>query len=279
VLRFLAIHIAALPAPARILSFLITLLGLWLPLAAPLYWLLKSSKLSEILVIALLCGLFIGLIHQWGKRIYGHPALLKHYGLEISQRNGREVLIGFGMSLALIFGLFLLEGALGWLVWQPPAVVFPWVVITGVQLAITFGFIEELLFRGWLLDELQRDYSPQVSLWVNSLLFAILHFLRPLSVILRTWVMFPGLVLLGLTLVWAKRSTQGRLGFAIGIHAGLICGNYSINTGKLINYTQQVPDWMTGIDQNPLASMMGLFFLSILALITRRLSLLRVKRA
>jgi threonine/homoserine efflux transporter RhtA len=81
---------------------------------------------------------------------------------------------------------------------------------------------------------------------------------------------FAGLVLLGLALVWAKQSRHGRLGLAIGLHAGLVWGNYIINAGQLVQYSGQVPAWVTGIDKNPLAGMMGLLFLSGIALRMRQ---------
>jgi uncharacterized protein len=74
------------------------------------------------------------------------------------------------------------------------------------------------------------------------------------------------LLLLSLTCIWAKRLCQGRLGLSIGIHAGLIWGWYVVNVGKLIEYTGKVPVWVTGINDNPLAGVVGLSFLVILAL-------------
>jgi hypothetical protein len=104
----------------------------------------------------------------------------------------------------------------------------------------------------------------------------VLHFIKPLPEVIRTFPQFPGLVLLGLALVWAKRSTrrqlrltgvqhQGRLGLPIGLHAGLVWGYYMIHVGQLARYSGQVPQWLTGIDQNPLAGGAGLVFLMLLA--------------
>jgi len=126
------------------------------------------------------------------------------------------------------------------------------------------GFAEELVFRGWLLNEFERDYSLSVSLVVNSLLFAILHFIKPLPVIIETWPQFPGLLLLGLILVKAKRLCQNRLGISIGFHGGLVWGYYIINVGKLVKYSGSAPAWLTGINGNPLAGILGLGFLSVI---------------
>jgi membrane protease YdiL (CAAX protease family) len=146
--------------------------------------------------------------------------------------------------------------------------------------SLGIGFAEELLFRGWLLDELQRDYRPKTALWVDAAIYAGLHFIKPLSELIRTFITFPALLLLGITLVLAKRARgswegnfwRGRLGLPIGLHGGLVWGYYIINVGQLIDYPNQVPEWVTGIDRNPLAGFMGLLFLSALAFMMQRLA-------
>lgn len=186
--------------------------------------------------------------------------------------------MGLGIGLFAVLSLFSLEGWFGWLVWQQN-IALSKVILEGLASAIAVGLAEELLFRGWLLDELQRDYRPNVVLWTVTLIFASLHFIKPLPDMLRTAPQFPGLVLLGLTLVWAKRASNRRLGLSIGIHAGLIWGYYIINVGQLIKYTGEVPDWITGVNQNPLAGIVGLVFLSGIALgMNKRSHLLTVKR-
>jgi len=137
---------------------------------------------------------------------------------------------------------------------------------------MALGTAEELLFRGWLWDELRRDYSFRISLGVNTLIFATLHFLKPLEAMVKSLPQFPGLVLLGLILIWAKQRSQGKLGLSIGLHAGLVWGYYLINVGNLVTYTGVVPDWVTGVGKNPLAGLVGLGFLGVTAGIMRKRS-------
>ncbi len=254
--------IALYPAPARLGIFVLGLLLLWLPFALPIYAYVGDRNLASILTIVLLYAEFILLLRLWGKYVYQQPQLLRYYGLVGSRANGRELLVGLGIGLITVLGLFSLEGLLGWLQWQQGIQVK--IVIEGLVVAIATGFAEELLFRGWLLDELERDYA-KAAIWINALLFAALHFIKPLSEMLRTAPQFPGLLLLGLTLVWAKRRCKNRLGLSIGIHGGLIWGYYIINVGQLIKYSGQVPDWVTGVNQNPLAGLVGIGFLSMMA--------------
>lgn len=215
--------------------------------------------------MGLLFGQFLLLLRIWGQKIYRHPQLLKSYGLVKTWQNGLELLTALGIGLLFTLSLFGLEGKLGWLLWKQPDVSFPRVILEGFVSALGIGFAEELLFRGWLLDELERDYSPRIALWANAIIFALLHFFRPLPEMLRNLPTFPALLLLGLTMVWAKRGSQGRLGLPVGLHAGLVWGYYIIDVGRLVQYSGNVPDWITGVDGNPLVGVMGLMFLSVLA--------------
>lgn len=267
------VRLAQYPAPARLGCFVLSLLLLWLPVAAPIYLLLsKDPNLVTILTMGLLFAAFLLLVRWWGQKVYQQPKLLRRYGLQGTRQNAKELFSGLGVGVLITFSLFGLEGLLGWLVWQPPTIPLAKLILEGLASALGIGFAEELVFRGWLLDELERDYRPRVSLLADAFIFALLHFLKPLREIFRTLPGFPGLLLLGLTLVWAKRGSKGRLGLSIGLHAGLVWGYYIINVGNLVQFSGQVSDWITGVDKNPLAGVIGLVFLSVLAFGMRKRS-------
>lgn len=264
------VNLAQRPAPIRLGCFILALLLLWLPIAAPIYLLVDDPNLVSILTMVLLYAEFIMLLRLWGQNVYQQPQILWNYGLQFTRRNGVELLCGLVLGIINITILFGLQGFLGWLVWQQPQVFLLKIVLEGFIVGLGVGFAEELLFRGWLLDELERDYSNSVSLWTDAVVFAALHFIKPLEAIIYTLPQFPALVLLGLTQVWGKRWRRGRLGLPIGLHGGLVWGYYIINVGGLMKYSGQVPDWVTGINQNPLQGVMGVAFMSILALWMRR---------
>ncbi|MEB3338068.1 MAG: type II CAAX endopeptidase family protein [Leptolyngbyaceae bacterium] len=280
----LKINLASLahyPVPLRLIIFVVALLCLWLPLAAPIYGLVRDPNWVSILTLVWLYVAFMLLLRVWGKQVHRQPHIFQHYGLRFSRQNGLNLLKGLSIGFFSLLTMFLLQGWLGWIVWQQPMLSFPRIALEGLLVAIGIGFAEELFFRGWLLDELQRDYSLTLSLWLDSSLFAILHFIKPLSEIIRTLPQFLGLWLLGAILVWAKRQgtelkgaghgnirvvTPGLLGLPIGLHAGLVGGYYLINVGQLTRYTNQVPEWVTGVDRNPLAGVLGLVCLGAIAL-------------
>lgn len=255
----------------RLGIFLLVLLLLWLPVAAPIYFLLSyDPNLVTILTMGLLFGDFLFLLQFWGKKVHQESQLLKRYGLAGTRQNGLNLLKGLGIGLVFTFSLFALEGLLGWVKFQTPQSTLPRIILEGFVSAIGIGLAEELVFRGWLLDELERDYSPKSSLLADAIIFAVSHFLKSFSEVIRTFPAFPGLFLLGLTLVWAKRSAGGLLGFSIGIHTGLVWGYYILNVGKLMEYSHQVSPLITGVDGNPIAGVTGLLFLSVLAFWMRR---------
>ncbi|MEM8780587.1 MAG: CPBP family intramembrane glutamic endopeptidase [Cyanobacteria bacterium P01_G01_bin.49] len=254
------------PAPLRLGIFIIFLLLLWLPISIPLYLLLKSDpNLTTIATMGTLYLEFIGLLFIWNKAVYKISNWWQVYGLVLTRKNGINLINGLSIGLLFTFSLFLLEGALGWVSFVQPSESFVKIIFEGLLSALGIGLAEELFFRGWLLEELKRDYFPKISLLSNAVIFAILHFLKPIEEIIRTFPQFPALILLGLTLVWAKWGHSNRLGICIGLQGGLVWGYYIINVGQLVSYTNQVSPLITGIDNNPLAGIMGLSFLGILS--------------
>ena len=256
-------------APRRLAIFVLILLLLWLPLAAPIYWLVGDPDWRSILTMAILYIEFIVLVGFWAQLVYDQPQIIRSYGLEFTGKNCQNHLAGLVYGLLTVITLLVVEGWFGWLGWQAPQPGLTKIVLEGMAIALAVGFAEELLFRGWLLDELQRDYSPRAALWANATIFATLHYIKPPEYLLAHLPEFPGLLLLGLTLVLAKQYGQGRLGLPMGFHAGLVWGYYIVNTGQLLQYSGTVPTWITGINGNPLAGVMGMLWMAVIAISVR----------
>lgn len=261
-----------LPVFLRVSIFLLTLLLLWLPFAVVLQATIQDANLLNILAMSLLFIEFLVLLRFWGRRVYQRSQVFQHYGLSTHPQQLRELLQGLAIGIVTLFVLFWLQSGLGWLIWRSPPTNLPRLIVEGAMTGLGVALAEELVFRGWLLQELERDYTPKTALWIDSFAFALLHFLKPWDEVWRSLPQFGGLLLLGLILVWAKRAASGRLGLPIGVHGGLVWGFYLINVGKWVKYTQQVPEWVTGINRNPLAGIMGLIALAGLAVCMQRWS-------
>lgn len=261
--------------------FLLVLVVLWLPGLALIYGVMAISQnladpgtknLLTILTMGLLAIEFIAVLPWWGRKVYQHPNLFYRYGLVATRENGLLLLKGLGIGLFVAFALFITQGLLGWLTWQSPSLPIPQLILEGAASALGVGLAEELFFRGWMLDELERDYQPQVALVANAGLFALLHFLKPIPVMLQSLPQFPGLCLFATVLVIAKRQHGNLLGISIGLHAGMIWAYYIINVGNIVKYSGKVSDWMSGINGNPIAGLLGLAFLGCLILLLPKIS-------
>ncbi|MGK7941891.1 MAG: lysostaphin resistance A-like protein [Crocosphaera sp.] len=262
--------IANYPVPIRLGIFIIILLCLWLPVAIPLYLLLKDDpNLTTIVTMAMLYVAFIFLLFIWNRNVYKINKWWQSYGLIFSGKNAIEFINGLSLGLLFTVGLFIVEAILGWVEFVQPADNFRLIIFEGLLSALGIALVEELFFRGWLLEELKKGYQLKTVVISSAVIFAILHFLKPLEEIIRTFPQFPALVLLGITLAWAKCRHSNRLGICIGLHGGLVWGYYMINVGQLINYTNTVSPLFTGIDNNPIAGIMGLIGLGILCLLMK----------
>jgi len=258
------------PFPVRLVAFIGLLTVVWAPLALVFLLLIPETSDRD---LGLLLGLLVaclGVLVVWNYGLYQEPIGLSTYGLRAHLRTLKLILLGWGVGSISLLALFGIEGLLGWLGWEPlPPASLLRVAVEGAGVAIAVGLGEELLFRGWLLNELERDYSLVTSLWTSSLAFAVLHFIKPFEEIVRTFPQFPGLVLLGLILVWAKRSRQNQLGLSIGLHSGLVWTYYLAQVGPLVKLYDHAPQFWVGIDQNPLAGMLGLISLAGIAVWVR----------
>ena len=269
------------PAPVRMISFLLVLILLWSPGLALIYLVMGNTQnledpgtknLLSILTMGLLAIEFIALLPWWGRKVYQHPNLYARYGLVFTRQNGLLLLKGLAIGSGFAFALFITQGLLGWLTWQSPRLPLLQLILEGSATALGVGLAEGLFFRGWMLDELDRDYSLKISSMLDASLYAALHFLKPISVILASLPEFPGLWLLGTVVIIAKRQNRNLLGISIGLHAGMVWAYYIVNVGNMVKYSGRVSDWITGINGNPISGLLGLIFLGILAILMSNIS-------
>jgi len=130
--------------------------------------------------------------------------------------------------------------------------------LAGVPLTAGLAaLLEELLFRGVLLADLQTTLSTPPAVILAAFIFAAAHYLRPVK---RYWT-FPGHVGLGMLLclafVWS-----GSLWLPVGLHAGGVLVLMGIR--PLIRYTG--PAWLVGASIFPYAGGAGLIGLALLTL-------------
>ena len=150
------------------------------------------------------------------------------------------------LLLVLLIGLFFA----GQIKWQPQ--ISAGLLLNGFALGVGVGFAEELLFRGWLLGELEfrfasKAWGKSLALVLQALVFSLAHtrFNLPLASLCG---LLGGLTLLGLALGLQRRADAGLMWGAVALHGGLVGGWFVLNQG-LIGQQQGNPigSWLAWI--------------------------------
>jgi uncharacterized protein len=227
----------------------------WLPLAIGLGWRPgKAITLPEKLKLVVSLYLVIPPV-LWGMAVW-QGWNFGDYGLRLDLLT---LLAGWSLGVGGLGILFGSELALGWAVVKSTNIRKDLLPI--LVLSLWIGAVEELLFRGFFVNVLS-PYGIWEAALLGSVLFALLHLVwEPASDFGRALPQLPGLVLMGLVLIYARTLAGGNLNLAWGMHAGWVWVITLIDTHSLIAYTERVPTWVTGLDGKPLAGLLGWLFL------------------
>ncbi|MEM6253873.1 MAG: lysostaphin resistance A-like protein [Cyanobacteria bacterium P01_D01_bin.156] len=267
--------IAHAALPFRILIFFGLLALFWAPWASIIYIAGRLSNWQELAsTFALVCLYVCFIVHAWfwARSVHDRRRPFRHYGLVFCDRFFQDIVIALLIGIGLVVCLFSLKIGLGWAMLTPSGNLAT-VITEGFAVGLGIGFAEELLFRGWLLTELNISLPRYQAIGWNGLLFAVAHFIKPIPEIIQTSPQFFGLLLLGLILgagryINSRSHSFTSLGLPIGLHAGLVWSYYIVDVGDLVSSSGTVPEWITGIHGNPLSGALGISILSILASMT-----------
>lgn len=136
------------------------------------------------------------------------------------------------------------------------------ILVNSIFLIIGIGFAEELIFRGWLLEELKYQFGLKRALILQASIFSLVHigfdmpFWEMISILL-------GLFLLGILLALLRLINKNSLWVSIGLHGGLVGEWFLINNG-LIEISKDAPLWLVGpggSNTNPLGGLIAIFLL------------------
>jgi membrane protease YdiL (CAAX protease family) len=202
------------------------------------------------------------------RRWYDHRDLLS-LGLHWNPAASRDLIAGIALPALLIGLIFLVEWALGWLTiegfaWQSQGF-SAWTELGYWAAAfIMVGFYEELLSRGYMLQNLAEGVGMSWAIFISSGIFALLHLANPGAGLASTL----GVLSAGYFLAYGYvRSKQ--LWLPIGLHIGwnLFEGPIfgfpvsGLETAHLIQQSVTGPALITGGEFGPEA---GLIVLPIL---------------
>ncbi len=167
---------------------------------------------------------------------------IRSYGLGDWRAGKRQLafglLLGAG-TLAVLLGGGVLVGVCR--INLTPDLARFWRTLIGfVPAALLVSVLEELVFRGILLQHLQRASTPMIGMLLSSALYAVVH-VKHAPFAMGTFLDLVGLFLLGCVLAMTYAKT-GQLYLAIGLHASLA---YGVRVDKLfIEFPE--PSWLGG---------------------------------
>ena len=174
---------------------------------------------TESLLFAVLQLIAITLA-TWIARRYLDRRSFRSLGFEWDRHSFRDLAFGFAVPALLMGSIFLLEWSVGWLridsvMWKEAS--FTTIVsITNVFVTfIVIGFYEELLFRGYRLQNLIEGLNLTWALLISSAVFALGHLFNPHSSLASTLGIFAA----GFFMAYGWVRT-GRLWLSIGLHIG-----------------------------------------------------------
>ena len=187
----------------------------------------------------------VGVLGVYLMRRYVDRRSFASLGLE---PRGRAISDGWlGVRLAALTFLGLLA-VLWWCgVWtlslNPDHEKFWWSVMSFLPAALLVGCLEEVVFRGYILQTFLQDYGKATASVVTSLIYALAHLAKPLHLWPTMWADLIGLLLFGLVLAYAALQTR-LLYLPIGVHASLV---YLSKVQKhLIVFEGGSPHWLFG---------------------------------
>ncbi|MBI3083051.1 MAG: CPBP family intramembrane metalloprotease [Candidatus Omnitrophica bacterium] len=168
----------------------------------------------------------------------------RSYGLFASRAGRRQLLFGLLLgagAIGLLFAIGLLSGTCQIAI-TPDRPKLWWTVLSFIPIAILVSVLEELVFRGFLLQHLMA-FSKPMAVTVSSVLYALVH-MKTAAWSLGLWCELIGLFLLGSVLALSYLATK-QLYLAIGLHASLA---YGARVNKLVVHFLSEPPitWIMG---------------------------------
>ena len=138
-------------------------------------------------------------------------------------------------------------------------------IFNAISLGLIVGIAEELIFRGWLLNELRLLLGSQWNaIIVQSFIFSIVH-LKLAYTFQASLALSLGLFILGIVLAINSLLNRGSLWGCIGIHGGLVGQWFLLSFGviKIAPDTSSLLIGPTELNSNPIGGLLTILFLTI----------------
>ena len=144
-------------------------------------------------------------------------------------------------------------------------------ILNALILGIGVGICEELVFRGWLLSEMNLLFGTRLGIFYQSLIFSLAHIRFNLN-LFDSILLIVGLFLFGLLLALKRVLDQGSLWGCIGLHGGLVGTWFVIDSG-LLRFAVDTPVLLIGPggnSPNPIGGVVSITLLLIILFCQRK---------
>lgn len=128
------------------------------------------------LAVGLTLGVALLALSLWGQRAAGES--FSALGLTWDRRRRREFAFGVVLGLALFLGVAGVQSAMVGATWQFAGLSGVLAAISALGLTFVLVLVEELLFRGVALRQLQRILGDRSAIMVSAVLFGVYHLVQ-----------------------------------------------------------------------------------------------------
>ena len=242
-------------------------------LAAPLLLFGLDKEILSLVGTIFTFLIFVFSLPKWFHIRWGFKNAWTLLGISNIGRNGNFIFYfikGFLLSTILISLILFPIITAQWGTWIGRISIE--IILNAIFLIIGIGFAEELIFRGWLLEEFKKQFGFKKAIILQSALFSIVH----IGFDLPFWQMISiltGLFLLGILLSLIRLKDKNSLWGCIGLHGGLV-GLWFITNNGLLEISKNSPKWLVGpgtINTNPLGGIFGISLIAIFCFLNFRL--------
>ena len=215
--------------------------------------------------------LFLIVLPSWGRIRWKTNHLWLFIGLDFKNkfRSIKTFSSGFLFSFFLLFIFCLVIYLFGWI--ESFNYIKFSALLNAILLIISIVFAEEIIFRGWLMEELILLFGFRRGIIFQSVIFSLAHYRSDIG-LLALIPFFSGLFLFGLVLTLRRISDRGSLWGCIGLHGGLV-GIWFLFDSGLVVFSSYTPYYLLGPSKymvNPICSVIGISILSITIVYQRR---------
>ena len=208
--------------------------------------------------------LFLLILPSWGRIRWKTNDLWLSIGLDFTNkfRSIKIFFSGFIFSFLLLLILVLFFFVCGW-VDRFDNIKFA-ELLNAILLIVGIVLAEEIIFRGWLLEEMVLLFGLKRGIIFQSTIFSLAHYRTDIG-LLTLIPFFTGLFLFGLVLTLRRTIDRGSLFGCIGLHGGLVGIWFLFDSGMLI-FSVDTPYFLLGPSRNmvnPIGSVIGITILLI----------------